>query len=252
MIKTKKQVGGIGITAASPEEILVAAARHVERGSSPLDVATMSFPMMGEYERNPDYRAAIDASDVVLPDGIMVVWLSKLTRAGIARRLSGPDFFLELSKTMATIGAGYYFLGSTPETLRKIDQRLAREFPSIQCKGLYSPPFGEWDAEEDRRIIDAINQSGADVLWVGFTAPRQEMWVHRHKQQLNVKLVAAIGAGFDFFAGTKKRAPLWMQTAGLEWLHRVLQEPARMGKRYLVGAPRFLKLVVRHLFKRKK
>ncbi len=251
MILKKIHVGGIGITASPPEAIVAESARHIENGSSPLDVATMSFPMMGEYERNPDYRAAIDASDVVLPDGIMVVWLSKLTGGGIKERLSGPDFFVDLSKAVEGVHPGYYFLGSTPETLRKIEARLARVFPAIACKGTYSPPFGEWDDEEDRRIIDAINQSGADVLWVGFTAPRQEMWIHKHKHQLKVKMVAAIGAGFDFFAGTKQRAPLWMQTAGLEWLFRVMQEPARMGKRYLVGAPRFLKLVVRHMFRKK-
>jgi N-acetylglucosaminyldiphosphoundecaprenol N-acetyl-beta-D-mannosaminyltransferase len=252
MIKEKINVGGIGITAATPEEIVAECARHIESGSTPLDVSTMSFPMMGEYERNSGYRAAIDHSDVVLPDGIMVVWLSKLTRAGIHRRLSGPDFFVELSKAAAEIAPGYFFLGSTPETLQKIEEHLGREFPAIECKGAYSPPFGEWDSAEDRRIIEAINQSGADVLWVGFTAPRQEMWVHKHKHQLNVKLIAAIGAGFDFFAGTKKRAPLWMQKAGLEWLHRVVQEPARMGRRYIKGAPRFFKLVLRHLFRPKK
>lgn len=216
-----------------------------------IDLMTLSFPMLGVYEKNPEYQAAIDSSAIVLPDGIMLIWLSRLFRCGIEKRLAGPDFFLRFSETAQRCKMGYFFLGSTEKTLQKIDARLKNDFPGIRRKGFYAPPFGSWGDEENEKIIRTVNRSGADILWVGLTAPRQEIWLHTHKEKLQVKMAAAIGAAFDFYAGTRKRAPLWMQKAGLEWFHRVVREPYRMGKRYLGNTPAFMKWLIKSALRKK-
>jgi N-acetylglucosaminyldiphosphoundecaprenol N-acetyl-beta-D-mannosaminyltransferase len=251
MMLAKRELLGIKVTGCGYEEIeaylLGALAQPGEPGKV-IEVMTLSFPMLGVYEKQPAYRQAIDHSAVVLPDGIMLVWLSRLFKGGIERRLAGPDFFRRFSEAAHREKLGYFFLGSTDSTLRKIEERLKNEYPGIKRKGFYAPPFGQWGEEEDERIIRAVNGAGADILWVGLTAPRQEIWLHAHKEKLAVKMAAAIGAGFDFFAGTRKRAPQWMQGAGLEWLYRVLQEPFRMGRRYAANAPAFVKWVWKGAF----
>jgi N-acetylglucosaminyldiphosphoundecaprenol N-acetyl-beta-D-mannosaminyltransferase len=137
-------------------------------------------------------------------------------------------------------GGSCFFLGSTTETLEAIRARMASDFPSIRVVGVYSPPFRpEFTAEDNDRMIEAVNASGADVLWVGLTAPKQEKWIHRHRGRLAVNFAGPIGAAFDFYVGNIKRAGPFWQDLGLEWLPRLLQEPRRLWRRSLVSAPRF-------------
>lgn len=202
-----------------------------------------------ESLKDEEFFKALNCADILLPDGIGVVLASKILKKNLKRRISGPDIFINFSKFINDNGGcRYYFLGSTDGVLKKMEERMQNLFPEIEVVGTYSPPFGEW-SEEDEKIITLVNERNPDVLWVGMTAPKQEKWVYRNKDKLNVSLIGAIGAAFDFFAGTKKRAPKWMREIGLEWLSRFLQEPKRLWRRYLVSIPVFIYLVFKERFK---
>ncbi len=137
--------------------------------------------------------------------------------------------------------------------LQQITQRLQKEFPNVEVAGTLSPPFqNEFSEEENVAMIERINQCRPDVLWVGMTAPKQGKWIFANRHRLNVPLVGAIGAVFDFYAGTRERAPAWIRNLGLEWLPRLLREPKRLFRRNLVSSPLFLSMVVREKFKRKR
>ncbi len=241
MMKTElkvQKIAGVNIFSGSFKELI----EFILNYRSNIMLSTLSFPLLGELKNNIDYKKALESSEIILPDGIGIIVLSTLTygKNRIKNRIAGPDFFMEFNKIANEKKISYFFLGSTKETLKRIEERIKKEYPQIIFKGYYSPPFGEWDKVENEKILNKINEKKPDVLWVAMTAPKQEIWVYKNREKLNAKLVASVGATFDFFAGTKKRAPKLFQKTGFEWLHRTFQEPIRMGKRYLKGFPAFL------------
>ena len=137
-------------------------------------------------------------------------------------------------------GARYFFYGSSETVLDRIRASVPKSWPVIQIVGTIAPPFRPMTDDEEAAHVAAINAACPDVLWVGMTAPKQECWVHRNRHRLRVPLVGSVGAAFDFLAGTKRRSPLWARRLGLEWLHRLAMEPARLWERTLVSAPLFL------------
>ena len=143
-------------------------------------------------------------------------------------------------------GKSYYFLGSSEEVLGKIKTRMANEYPHVPVNGTFAPPFKEkFSEDENNRMIDEINRTAPTALWVGMTAPKQEKWIQEHRARLNVPFIAAIGAAFDFFAGTRQRASMPLQNAGLEWFPRLMREPRRMWRRNFVSSPVFLYYILR-------
>ena len=136
-------------------------------------------------------------------------------------------------------------MGSSESVLAKIRERCAKEYPNMVVE-TYSPPYKPvFSAEENEAIINAINQADPDLLWIGLTAPKQEKWAYEHWPELNIRChCGTVGAVFDFYAGTVKRAPVWMQNAGLEWFYRLVREPARMWRRYIIGNVKFIKNIV--------
>lgn len=143
-------------------------------------------------------------------------------------------------------GYRHYFYGSTEETLKKLRDKLQEKYPNINIVGMYSPPFRTLTEEEDNEIIKNINNTEADIVWVGLGAPKQEIWMNNHKNKIK-GLMIGVGAGFDYHAGNIKRAPKWMQKCSLEWLYRLLQDPKRLFKRYFRTNTKFIKLVHKEL-----
>jgi len=143
-------------------------------------------------------------------------------------------------------GTRYFFLGSSEGTLERLTAKVTTDYPNIEIAGTYSPPFkSEFSVNDSRKMIDAVNRAQANVLWVGMTAPKQENWIYRHKDQLYVNFIGAIGAVFDFYTGNIKRShPLFLRH-GLEWLPRLLQEPRRLYDRTLISAPKFMFMVLK-------
>jgi N-acetylglucosaminyldiphosphoundecaprenol N-acetyl-beta-D-mannosaminyltransferase len=160
----------------------------------------------------------------------------------IHKRITGSDVMAGISERWNALpGRSFFFLGSSIEVLEKIKSRMTRTYPNIEVRGVYAPPFNkEFSAVENDRIIESVNRARPTVLWVGMTAPKQEKWVQQHRHRLNVPLIAAVGAVFDYVAGTKKRASAAAQSFGLEWLPRLFREPRRMWRRNVVSTPIFL------------
>ncbi|MBR4687685.1 MAG: WecB/TagA/CpsF family glycosyltransferase [Bacteroidales bacterium] len=193
------------------------------------------------------FAKALMRADALLPDGISIVkacrWLG--TKNAPAEKIAGADLFAYEMGKLEEKGGTCFFLGSSPSTLEKIVERAAKDYPHIDIK-TFSPPYkADFSSEENQAMVDAVNAADPDLLWVGMTAPKQEKWLDEHWAELDIRCHAgAIGAVFDFFAGTVERAPQKWIDLGLEWLYRLLKEPRRTWRRYLVNNPRFLWLVL--------
>ena len=198
------------------------------------------------------FKSSLKNADILVPDGAGIVLAAKVLNLPLNERVAGTEFFLGLTEIAEKNGGlNYFFLGSTAEVLVLIAQRLKVNFPSIKVCGTYSPPFRDEFSEEDNaRMIDAVNSSKPDVLWVGMTAPKQEKWIYENRSKLHVPFIAAIGAAFDFYAGTKKRSSAFWQKMGLEWLPRFLKEPQRLWERNLKSTPIFLGWVLSERMKK--
>lgn len=190
----------------------------------------------------PHFAEALHDADWLIPDGSGIVLAAKILGKRTRERITGSDIFWGLQETLNRSGGNsVFFLGSTEETLSSIRTKTSQDFPHIKVAGTYSPPYKtEFDEADNRLMIEAINSSGADVLWVGMTAPKQEKWIYQNRDKLNVKFAGAIGAVFDFYSGRIKRSHAVFQKLGLEWLPRLLREPVRLWRRNFVSTPRFL------------
>jgi len=174
------------------------------------------------------------------PDGMPLVWAMKTYGCKIKDRVYGPDTFEVCMKSSATMGFKHFFYGSTKKTLNLLKEKMLKKFPDLIISGSYSPPFRPLTNEEEINVAKKINDSGANLVWVGLGAPKQEIWVDKMARKLSAPVVIAIGAAFDFHAGTVKQAPDWMQNNGLEWLYRFIQEPRRLWFRYLYYNPLYI------------
>lgn len=196
--------------------------------------------------REPDFGRVLEMADLVTPDGAPVAWM--LRRQGFAaqERINGPDLMWRYCSTAAARGEVIFLYGGTRETLDRLQKRLTGAFPGLTIGGAISPPFRPLSSGEDAQHVEQINASGAGTVWVGLGCPKQERWMATHKGRINAVMVG-VGAAFDYHAGTVRRAPLWMQRRGLEWLHRLTSEPSRLWKRYLVTNTLFVAGAVRQL-----
>lgn len=189
------------------------------------------------------FAEALKNSDILIPDGISIVKACRFIGAESqpAERIAGWDLFVYEMERTNRKGGKVMFLGSSDNVLELIRKRVGEEYPNI-CVDTFSPPYKDcFDKEDDEKMINAVNQSNPDLLWIGMTAPKQEKWAYTHIDRLEVNChIGTIGAVFDFFAGTVKRAPEAWQRAGLEWLYRLVKEPRRMWRRYLLGNVQFL------------
>ena len=193
------------------------------------------------------FKNSLKEADILIPDGVGIALAALILRLPLKKKLAGSDFFLSLSDLAEKNGGlKYFFLGSTDEVLERIQKRLAVDYPHIEICGIYSPPYkDEFDDHDNAVMIDLINRAKPDVLWVGMTAPKQEKWIFKNRDRLSVPFTAAIGAVFDFYAGTVKRPSVLLQTLGLEWLGRFIQEPRRLWRRNFISTPIFLYWVLK-------
>lgn len=187
---------------------------------------------------NPGYREALNGAAITFPDGAPIAQMEMRSGISGAERVAGPDFMSRMFTATADGSVRHYFYGSSPETLDALKNRLQEKYPDMIIAGMYSPPYRDLTAEEDEEVIRTINESGADIVWVGLGAPKQEKWMAAHNGLIH-GVMMGVGAGFDFHAGTIRRAPVWIQRIGLEWLYRLFQDPKRLIRRYLVTNVKF-------------
>jgi N-acetylglucosaminyldiphosphoundecaprenol N-acetyl-beta-D-mannosaminyltransferase len=198
-----------------------------------------------EAQKAQTFRDAINSTDIAATDGMPLVWLCRLKGAKGVGRVYGPDTLLALCEKGVPLGWRHYFYGGSDEELTGLTTRLRRAFPGLRIAGTYSPPFRALSDEEKQADADRINAAQPDLVWVGLGNPKQELWMAEFRGRLEAPLILAVGAAFAFHAGKVKQAPRWMQRSGTEWLFRLLQEPRRLWKRYLVSNSRFLWLLAR-------
>ncbi|WP_111709966.1 WecB/TagA/CpsF family glycosyltransferase [Lutibacter citreus] len=194
------------------------------------------------------FSEVLERSDVLLPDGTSIVFAAKLLGNKKIQKIAGWDIHKHLLLEANLKGQKVFYLGASESTLQLIKNRIKKEYPAI-IVGSYSPPYKViFSKEEEDEMIAEVNAFHPDILFVGMTAPKQEKWAYEHKNELNTTVICSIGAVFDFYAGTVKRAPEWMVNMGLEWLYRLIKEPKRMWRRYLIGNTKFVYYVVNEKF----
>jgi N-acetylglucosaminyldiphosphoundecaprenol N-acetyl-beta-D-mannosaminyltransferase len=202
-------------------------------------IATGFHGLWVAYE-DEGYRSLLNSADMFCPDGIAPIWLSRLLGSPLPQRTPGPELFEAFLHSAQTNGFSSYFYGETEDTLTVLCQRLSEKFPGVTIAGAFSPPFRKLSDEEEASHIEAINQSGADVLWVALGAPKQDQWIARNLPRLKTKVAVGVGAAFAFQAGKVSRAPKWLGNAGFEWVWRFAHEPKKMWKRVFHDGPRFI------------
>ncbi|MFC4471064.1 WecB/TagA/CpsF family glycosyltransferase [Streptomyces xiangluensis] len=219
-------------------------AEGVLRGS---DVHLSNAYTLALADRDPELRGVLRSACLNLPDGQSVVWANQLLHRGTSlpsTRVYGPDLLLDVFALSRLTELSHYLLGSTPQVLDALHRELRRRYPRARIVGMSSPPFRPLTAQELRQKTEEIRSVAPDIVWVGLGTPKQDRWAAELCEALPVVAVA-VGAAFDFIAGTKPQAPRWMQHNGLEWLFRLGCEPRRLWRRYLFGNARFVRAVLR-------
>lgn len=186
---------------------------------------------------NTDLREIINESPLINADGQSIVWAGRFLGADIPERVTGIDLFTELVKKAAVNGWRLYYFGSEEDVVRKVIDLHKKEYPDLIVVGYRN---GFFDDTESKEIAKEIYESHADILFVAFSSPKKEYWIHQYKDSLNVPFMMGVGGSFDVIAGKTKRAPKWMQNIGMEWFYRLIQEPKRMFSRYLKGNTKFI------------
>ena len=230
---------GVNILITDMEQTVQFIEKNVKKLSGEYVCVSNGHTTVMAFE-DEEYRNVQNSAVVALPDGEPLSIVSRRRGFKDAKRVTGPDFMEQMFiRGKKGNGLRHYFYGGSQETLDTLEKVLKERYPGLQIAGMYSPPFRPLTEEEDVQIIKMINDSQADIIWVGLGAPKQEKWMYDHRGKVK-GLMFGVGAGFDYHAGKLKRAPLWMQKMSLEWLMRLLQDPRRLWKRYLVTNSKFL------------
>jgi len=180
-----------------------------------------------------EFKIAVNNADMATPDGAPIAWALRRLGHPAQERINGPDLMMKYLEQAERLGQSVFFYGSTESTLARLVTALNERFPALRIAGTHSPPFRALSREEDERIVEMINASGANVVFVGLGCPKQEKWMADHRGRVRAVMIG-VGAAFDYHAGVIKRAPLWWQRNGLEWLYRLGSEPRRLFRRYTV------------------
>ncbi len=240
VLPRKQSVLGSGISATSYSEVADVCARWVgERraGLAPsrarfVTVTSVHGVITGFFD--PKFRDILNAADMATPDGMPIVWAMRSFGVQNQSRVYGPDLMLHLCRRAAALGQKIFLYGASQKTLDALAVKLPASFPGLQIVGSISPPFRALTPEEDQQYVREIRDSGADIVFVGLSTPKQEHWMMNHRDRLPGLILFGVGAAFDFHAGHLEQAPAWMQSRGLEWFYRLTREPRRLWKRYLL------------------
>jgi N-acetylglucosaminyldiphosphoundecaprenol N-acetyl-beta-D-mannosaminyltransferase len=229
---------GVGVSATTMAATLELIEGWIAR-HEPRYVCVSGMHGVMESQRDDRLRQVHNSADLVTTDGMSLVWVCKLKGHGAVERVYGPDLMLALCERSPSREYRHFFYGASAGLLTALTERLTARYPGLQVVGAYAPPFRPLTSEEDEEVVRRIRDARPDVVWVGLSTPKQEHWMASHVERLGGPVLIGVGAAFDFHAGSKRQAPRWMQRNGLEWLFRLLSEPRRLYRRYLVNIPLF-------------
>jgi len=230
---------GVGIHAVNlpwAADIIDAAIEKKKKGY----VCVTSVHGVMEAHRNPELYRALASAMLVVPDGMPTVWVGRSQGHHLMRRVFGPDLMLELCRRSAKNGCTHFLYGGKPHVAEELAATLTQRFPGIKVVGTYTPPFRPLTQVEQAALKHQLECVDPDILWVGLSTPKQELFMARNICQLNCRVMVGVGAAFDIHTGRLNDSPNWVKEAGLQWLHRLCQEPSRLWKRYLINNSQFL------------
>lgn len=235
----KLDIVGTGVSITDYAEVLDLIDDAVSEGTQTVICCCPASSLVFARD-NPALAEALAAAELVTPDGMGVVQAARLLGESLPGRVYGPDLMeLQLERAAAAGTPTFLYGGTDQAALNELKVALGRRHPGLNIVGGISPPHRELTEREQAADVDAINATGAKIIWVGLGSPKQEIWMQRNREALDASVLCGVGAAFDFAIGRVDQAPKWMREHGLEWLHRVGQEPGRLGRRYAVTLPRF-------------
>lgn len=235
----KTEVLGVGVSAVNFASATAEMLRWIAEGEK-YYVSVADVHGVIEAQDDPEFKKILNDSGLIVPDGRPIFWLLRLAGHGDVTQTTGSDLIQRFSEALAERGYSAFYYGGAPGVAENVAAVLEDRYPGLRTADTYCPPFRDLDAREEAEIVDMINVSGAHVVWVGLGAPKQERWMARFIDRLDVPVLVGVGAVFDFLTGRVKRCPRWLQIVGLEWLYRISQEPRRLWKRYARSNSLFL------------
>jgi N-acetylglucosaminyldiphosphoundecaprenol N-acetyl-beta-D-mannosaminyltransferase len=236
---------GVGVSCLTLESSVALVTRWVGGGEHHYVCVTGVHGVM-ESQRDEELKRIHNGSGMTTPDGMPMVWCAHLAGQRHVSRVYGPDLMMAVLSRASDEGWGSFFYGGRPGTAEQLARRLANRFPDLIVAGTHTPPFRALTPEEDSDVVQRINSSGAHLVWVGLSTPKQERWMAAHVHRLQANGLFGVGAAFDIHAGTLPQAPPWMQRSGLEWSYRLAREPRRLWRRYLRNNPAFAARLATH------
>ena len=239
---------GVGVSAINMDTALEVIDWWITAGVHQYVCVTGVHGVM-ESQRDETLREIHNAAGLVTPDGMPLVWLSRLNGWRNTSRVYGPDLMLDICERSLATGYRHFLYGGNNGVPERLAERLQRRFPGLIIAGTYSPPFRPLTPAEDDEVVRRINETKPDIVWVGLSTPKQERWMADHLNRISASVLIGVGAAFDFHAGLKRQAPKWMQDSGLEWFFRLMSEPRRLWRGYLVNNPMFIWLTLRQLWR---
>lgn len=237
---------GVGVSPINPAMALEQIDRWIA-GREHHYVCVTGVHGVMESQRAAQVKQIHNRAGLVTPDGMPLVWISRLSGSRHVDRVYGPDLMLAVCGRSTERGYRHFLYGGRGGVAERLSSRLRERFPRLQVVGTYCPPFRPLTDEEDEDVVRLINRSGADIVWVGLSTPKQERWMAAHLGRIEAPVMVGVGAAFDFHAGLVPQAPRWIQRSGLEWLFRLLVDPRRLWRRYLLNNPVFVTLVLLQL-----
>lgn len=238
-LAARANVLGIGISAIDMQEALRRCGQLLQQRRKGYICVTGVHGIM-EAQRDAGFRAILNRSFLCTPDGMPTVWVGRMQGHRRMRRVYGPDFMLEMCRLSASRGYRHFLYGGNPGVAEKLKRRLESRVPGISIVGTFTPPFRSLTLAEENELVATLAEVRPHVVWVGLSTPKQERFMAGMIDRLDTCLMVGVGAAFDIHAGLLPDAPMWMKSAGLQWLHRLLNEPRRLWRRYLTNNPRFL------------
>jgi len=249
MGQSRINICGLGVDNISLDDAISRMEIYIQE-RKPVYIVTPNVDHVVKIQHDKEFRDSYREASLVLCDGAPLIWASRILRDPVRERICGSDLFVYLAEIAAKKGYRLYFLGGRPGSAQLAADIFRQKYPAIQIVGVYSPPFGfEKDPRENEKVVSLIKRAQPDILLAGLGTPKQEKWIKRYHQETEVPVSIGIGASFEFAAGIVKRAPLWIRRCGFEWLWRLIIEPHRLWKRYLVDDREFFLLVLRQRLK---
>jgi len=240
----RASVLGVGVHALDMDEALRRCEQLLSAGGQGYVCVTGVHGVM-EAQDDPELCTILNRGFLCVPDGMPTVWVGRLQGHKQMRRVYGPDFMLEMCRRSQERGYRHFLFGGAPGVAEQLKAKLESRMPWLHIAGTYTPPYGSMTTRQEAELTACVQQSRADIMWVGLSTPKQERFMAEFCGRLDVKLMVGVGAAFDIHAGLRGDAPNWMKQCGLQWLHRLSQEPSRLAPRYLKHNPRFLLAICR-------